>query len=133
MVTERQQRVARLIIENKTLPKPLSGGEIVEKSGYGPGMTSNPSRILESQGVKEALEIAGFNVNAAKTVVSEIMHNPEVDASTRLTAAREVFKVEGSYAPEKQINLNLSVLDVLDDLENINLLNEAGTSIEEDT
>jgi hypothetical protein len=35
------------------------------------------------------------------------MYNPKVDASARLKATDQVFKIHGSYAPEKSINLNI--------------------------
>lgn len=110
MPRTRQKRAARLIIENETLDKKLSDGEIVANSGYGPSMQKNPGVVLNSAGVKEALADYGFNPDNAKQVVAEILLDSETDKNTRLNAAKEVFKVFGEYAPEKKIvgsfNLN---------------------------
>jgi len=102
MGTQRQKKVAELIVKNATLDKPLNGGEILAKTGYAPGVIKNPSDILDSVGVKEELEILGFTESAAKQVVREIMLNTDADNSSRLKATDQVFKVLGSYAPEKR-------------------------------
>lgn len=109
MATLRQRRVAKLIIENATLDNPKTGGEIVESSGYGVSMKKNPQVILNSDGVKEVLEESGFTEDNAKMVVTEILLNKKVKPDTRINAAKEVFKVQGSYAPEKSVNLNIEV------------------------
>jgi hypothetical protein len=46
MPTIKQRRVAKLIIKNSKLDKPLNGGDIVEKSGYGKSMKLYPARII---------------------------------------------------------------------------------------
>lgn len=109
MPTTKQKRVAKLVIENSTMDKPMTGGEIVESSGYGVSMKKNPQVILESDGVKEALVEYGFSEDNAKQVVADIMLNDRVDPSARLKATDQVFKVHGSYAPEKTTSTNLNV------------------------
>ena len=101
--------MAELIVENATLDNPLTGGEIVESSGYGVSMKKNPQVVLNSDGVKETLEEYGFTEGNAKMVVADIMLNEKVDAGARLKATDQVFKVQGSYAPEKSVNLNIEV------------------------
>lgn len=97
MATTKQKRVAKLIIENATLDKPLNGGQMLEKVRYSKGMQIQPSRVLESVGVKEALNDYGFNEDNAKKVVSEIMLNNKERADSRLKATDQVFKVHKSY------------------------------------
>ncbi len=97
MATIKQKRVANLIIENMTLDKPMTGGEIVESSGYGVSMKKNPQVVLESDGVKEELELAGFSLNNAKRVVTEIMLDDKQKAEARLKATDQVFKVHHAY------------------------------------
>lgn len=109
MATTKQKRVAKLIIENTKLDKPLTGGEIVENSGYGVSMKKNAFVVLESEGVKEELEANGFTEENAMKVVQEIMLNTKVEPNARLKATDQVFKVRGTYAPEKKLNLNLDV------------------------
>lgn len=102
MPTVKQKKVARLIIANTKLKKPLNGKEIAVIAGYSKrGVIKTPSRIMESSGVKEELEALGFNEYSAKKVVEEIMLSKTTDASARLKATDQVFKVHGSYAPEK--------------------------------
>lgn len=100
MATERQKKVAKLIVENATLDKPLNKGEILERVRYGK-VSKQPSRVFESQGVKDALEELGFNEHSAMKVVQEIMLSKEADPNARLKATDQVFKVHGSYAPVK--------------------------------
>ena len=102
MSTERQKALARTIVENSTLDKPLNGGEMLEKVGYSPNLVKQPGRIIEADGVQEELERLGFTEYNAKSVVSEILLDSEADKSSRLKAADMVFKVQGSYAPEKK-------------------------------
>src|SRR5258708_3260733 len=102
MATQKQKKVAKLIIDNIKLDKPLNGGEILEKTGYGPGTVKNPGDILNSDGVKEELKVLGFTEVNAKNVVSEIMLSDEAEHRDRLKAADMTFKVHGTYAPEKK-------------------------------
>ena len=107
MVTVRQRRAAKLIIENATLDKPLNAGQIVEKSRYSKSMVIKPSLVLESAGVKDALNEAGFSEDNAKKVVAEILLSPLAKDNDRLKAADMVFDVHGSKAPLKNINVNI--------------------------
>ena len=109
MPTTRQKRVAKLIIENATVDKPKTGGEIVESSGYGVSMKKNPQVVLESDGVKEALNDYGFNEDNAKRVVAEILLDKRVKPDSRLKASDQVFKVHSTYAPEKHTNTNVNI------------------------
>lgn len=113
MATLRQKKVARLIVENATLDKPLNAGQILEKVRYGK-VSKQPSRVFESQGVKKELEILGFTENNAKTVVGKILLNEEADNMSRLNAADKIFKVHGTYAPEKK-EIDAVVVSGIDD------------------
>jgi phage terminase small subunit len=62
---------------------------------------------LAKPSIQNELEILGFNENTAKRVVSEILTDDTIEPQHRLKASEQVFKVQGSYAPEKNINLNL--------------------------
>jgi hypothetical protein len=109
MPTQRQKRVAKLIIENATLDKPLTGGEMLANVSYSAGLQKQPSRILESEGVREALNDYGFSEDNAKRVVAGILNEPKAANKDRLKASELVFKVHGTFAPEKSINLNANV------------------------
>lgn len=70
-------------------------------------MRKNPQVVLESDGVKEELiETYGFDPEIAKQVVGQILVNGEND-TVKLNAADKIFKVHGSYAAEKRVNINL--------------------------
>ncbi len=97
MATVKQKKIAKLIIDNTILDKPLNGGQMLEKVGYSQNLVKQPGRVLESEGVKEALNDYGFNVDNAKKVVSEIMLNEKEKSEARLKATDQVFKVHKSY------------------------------------
>lgn len=102
MATEKQKKVAELIIQNASLDKPLNGGEILEKVGYSEGIQEYPAKVINSEGVQQVLEDYGFTEENAKRVVTEIMLDPLKEPNARLKATDQVFKVRGSYAPEKK-------------------------------
>lgn len=110
MATIKQKRIAKLIVENVTLDKPLNGGQMLAKVGYAKSMhKAKVNDVLESEGVLETLTEYGFTEDNAKRVVGEIMLDPRQKGDTRINAAKEVFKVRGSYAPEKSQALNVNV------------------------
>lgn len=110
MPTQKQVKIAQLIINNAHMDKPLNGGEMLAKVGYSKSMqTAKVNDVLESEGVLEALNDFGFNEKNAKTVVAEILLNGDNDANARLKAADQVFKVHGTYAPEKSIAANITI------------------------
>lgn len=109
--TPRQEKVAGLIIENATLDKPLNAGQILEKAGYNKNISKTPGKVINSRGVQEELEVSGFTEQAAMKVVQEIMNSKDVDPSARLKATDQVFKIRGTYAPEKSIIANIQLSD----------------------
>lgn len=107
--TLRQKRVAKLKVENLNLDKPLTDGEIVERSGFGPSMKKNPHVIMKSKGVLMELKAIGFHEDNAKRVVGEILDDHNNEPKDRLKASELIFKVHGSFAPDKHINVSLQV------------------------
>lgn len=111
MATTKQKKLAKVIIENAVIDSPLNAGQMLEKVGYSKSVAKAKSAdIINSEGVQEALSDYGFNPDNAKMVVAEILLDPETEKNTRISAAKEVFKVFGEYAPEKKLvgtfNLN---------------------------
>lgn len=126
MPTQKQKKIAELLIQNATLDKPLNGGEMLAKVGYSKSMqTAKVNDVLESEGVLEALEDFGFNESNAKKVVSEIMLNEKAESNARLKATDQVFKVVGAYAPEKR-DLNVALGEGLSEDEKKELLGLIG-------
>ena len=108
--TTRQKKLAEVIVENAKLDKPLNNKEMLSKVGYSEGMARSRSKeVIESEGVKQELEILGFTLEAAQSVVSEIMNNGDAKDGDRLKATDQVFKVRGGYAPEKKVALNVNI------------------------
>ena len=109
MATVRQKKAAKAIVENSKLDNPKSTGEVLKSVGYGTGLQNQPKRVLQSEGVQEELHHLGFTEKNAKNVVSEIMLDPKAENHNRLKASEMVFKVHGTFAPEKKAVLNMSV------------------------
>jgi hypothetical protein len=107
--TQKQKKVAAKLVENLTVDNPKSAGEILDNIGYSKAIVKNPKMILESEGVKTELIALGFDPENAKKVVGEILDNEANEPRDRLKAAEQVFKVHGSYAAEKTINLSLQI------------------------
>lgn len=114
MPSLRQRKVAKVIIDSVKKGETPTGIEILKRSNYSKSTSETKSTyVIQSEGVQQALTEAGFSEDGAKKVVQEIMYNPKVDASARLKATDQVFKVHGSYAPEKTVNVNVKA-DVKD-------------------
>lgn len=109
MGTPKQKRVAKRIVENLALDKPETSSAMLENVGYSKSMARHRQKdILESKGVKEELKILGFDEDTAKGVVSDILVGDKTQDKDKLKAADMIFKVHGTYAPEKKVSLNVS-------------------------
>lgn len=110
MSTILQQELAREIIRNTKRPihKRKNKKELVVSSGYDETSADKHSKsIIESKGTTRELKKLGFDTDSAKSVIKDILSR-EIDgklisASDKINASREVFKVLGEYAPEKQV------------------------------
>lgn len=110
MSTLKQKKLAQEIVNNLSKEEPLNKQELVVSSGYSEASAKSSAHlILEQKGVQDELKALGFDEDTAKSVVGNILVDEKVAPKDRLRAASEVFKVHGSYAPEKQINLNVEV------------------------
>jgi len=109
MATTKQKRLARVIVENSMIDKPLNSTQIVEKSGYTGKTLLNPKNVIETEGVQEELTKLGFTEDNAMKVVEQIMNNEDAQDHNRLKATELVFKVKGTFAPEKKAVLHLDV------------------------
>ncbi len=107
MATIRQKKLARALVDNTQVDKPLNKGELVVSVGYSEESgKKKATEILESKGVQNELIALGFTEDKAKETVAEILVAGE-DDNVKLKAADMIFKVQGTYAPEKRLNLNL--------------------------
>lgn len=106
MATFKQQKTAKALVDNLTAKGTKTAGQILEDVGYSKGIQENPQVVIRSDGVKEELYRMGFSEEKARQVVGEILQFGDEDRD-RLKAAEMVFKVYGSYAPDKHINVNV--------------------------
>lgn len=123
MATLRQKKLARAIIDNIQSKDTKTAGESLENTGYSKATAESISgEIIGSKGVQEELIALGFTEYNAKSVVASIMNSEACEPNARLKAADMTFKVHGSYAPEKSINLNATATYNLtpDQIEKIN-------------
>lgn len=107
-----RQRAAARIAANVAMgkaPEIKNNGDIIAAAGYGTGLQTQPSRVLDSVGVHMALEDMGFSEETAKNVVKAILSDSKAMHKDRLKAADMVFKVHGTYAAEKHVNVNVDV------------------------
>lgn len=117
MSTIRQKRLAKAIVDNSLTKKPLGAGQMLENVGYKASVAKHkPKEIIEAEGVKVSLHQLGFDEESAKRVVAEILRFGE-DDNVRIAAAKEIFKVHGSYAAEKVFNLTANA--TVDELKEI--------------
>jgi hypothetical protein len=112
MTTVRQKKVAHEIIKDFQVGNVRSASEVLKSEGYGKSLQNHPKRVLESEGVKDEFNRLGFNEEKAKEVVGLILSSEDEEAKDRLKAADMIFKVFGSYAPEKRVNLNIEEKEV---------------------
>lgn len=83
--------------ENLAGERKETAQEMLENAGYGEGVAKTPSRVIQSRGVQQELRKLGFDPEDAKTVVAEILNTGT--NREKITAAKEIFKVTGQYAP----------------------------------
>lgn len=105
MATIRQKKLAQKIVETAISGEKITAGQMLENVGYAKSVAKHkPSEIIEGAGVQTSLKELGFDEESAKRVVTEILEHGE-DDNVRLGAAKEIFKVFGSYAAEKSFNV----------------------------
>ena len=118
MPTIRQKRLAKEIIENLNRVIPKNKYELLESVSYSKSIAKQPSRILESKGVKEALKEEGITEDKADKVVLKILESPivyeMVTPDNQLRAAQEIYKRLGSYAPEKRLNVAVDINQLIE-------------------
>lgn len=108
MSTLRQKKLARAIVDNIKAKKPKNKQELVVSSGYSVmSAESSAHLIIEQKGVIDALEDFGFSESKAKEVVGRVLTTGKEENQIR--AADMIFKVHGTYAPERRVNLNIDL------------------------
>ena len=115
MARLKQKRLANNIVLNLQEQRWNTLRDLLIASGYATTTALKETKaIIQSQGVQETLVKLGFNENTAKAIIGEILLMGE--EGNRIRAAQEVFKVNGTYAPVKQVGFGVTVTGTIADL-----------------
>lgn len=110
MATIRQKELAKEIIANSRAKQKKNKKELLVSAGYSIiTAEAAPNLIISQKGVQKELKNLGFTEEGAKNVVEEILYDKSVEPSDRLKASDMIFKVHGTYAPEKRINASVDI------------------------
>lgn len=112
MPTIKQSNLADEIVKNSSVPieKQKNAQQLLESAGYKTKTArASAKRTIKQKGVQERLEVLGFDADSAKQVVADIMNNKRVNPIARLKATDQIFKVVGSYAPEKRATVTYTI------------------------
>ena len=113
MATIRQKNLVNNIVSNIQKQRWKTLKDLLIASGFSlTSATQNTKAIIQSKGVQNQLVSIGFNEDVAKAVVSEILLLGS--ENNRLRAAQEIFKVSGTYAPEKSFVITGDVTTLID-------------------
>ncbi len=109
MSTRLQKKLAKAIVEDAKNKRPTVAKDLLESIGYSKATAKGIAKdIIEAPGVVKELNELGFSEDGAKKVVAKILYSESAKDHDKLDAADKIFKVHGSYAPDKHINLNLN-------------------------
>lgn len=97
------------IRQKKAFAKTLENGGVVSsamlEADYSPAMAKNPQKLTESLGWQELMKIYLPDDKLARKH-EQLLEDDE--ANVQVKALDMAYKLKGSYAPEKSVNLNLS-------------------------
>ena len=127
--TLRQRKVAKTIVDAIRSGETPTGKAVLKSANYAQSVIDTHStKIIESEGVQKALKDYGFTEDNAKKVVASILLSKKSRDENKLKASEQIFKVHGSYAPEKNLNINVnSSMRELSDEELEKLANSGNT------
>jgi hypothetical protein len=112
--TIKQMKLGRELAKDlKSLKKPRNKMQLMVASGYSETHARHSPHVVFKQpgtinAINVALEQEGFTTENAKRVVQNILNQAHAENKDRLKAAELIFKVEGAYAAEKSINLDVT-------------------------
>lgn len=110
MPTLKQRKLAEEIVKEAKGKRIRNAGKLLEDIGYAKSTSEAiPGKIIASEGVREALNDLGFSEDGAKKVVASILYSAKSKDHDKLDAADKIFKVHGSYAPDRHLNVNVEV------------------------
>jgi len=100
------KHLAHVIADNAFASIKKTGYEMLESVGMAKVTAKNQlKRTLGAKGVQKELALIGFTAFQAKSIIGQIVKQPLdrmlVTPENQISAAREIFKVIGEYAPDK--------------------------------
>ena len=123
-VWKKKKRVGKNYLTKKLAQEVAYGDstsfrQALEKVGYAKTYVNHKgNQIKNSPALLKELEAIGFTEEAAKARVAGIMNSPivyeMVTPDNQLRAADMAFKVFGTYAPEKNVNISASLSDLIE-------------------
>ena len=131
MATQRQKKLAKAIVENAVAEKPKTAQALLENVGYATNTAEVKSKeIIESKGVQDEIKTLAaqipddllverhlellnkrevYKIGHGEDTEYEMSDQPETAAVSK--GLEMAYKLKGSYAPEKSLTLNVSVID----------------------
>lgn len=119
MATLRQKKLANALVNNLKAKKPVNKQTLVASVGYSEmSADKKATEIIDSKGVQETLKSLGFHSDNAKRVIGQILNKEYAEDKDRLKAGELVLKVNGDFAPEKNITLSVSTDELKEAIQN---------------
>jgi len=114
MGTLRQKKLAKRIAQNLSGEIHETAGEMLANVGYSKSVAkAKPQEIIDSEGVKEELEILGISIAEADEVVRRILHTSQKEEN-QLKAAEQIYKRLGAYKDTEkgapQLNVGVIIM-----------------------
>lgn len=110
MPTIRQKKAAEVFVDKMKSGEIPTAGEVLKTSDYSEWVQKKPSIVFDSDGFKEALNHLGFSEEAADLTIAKILRTGKEE--NKIKAAQEIYKRQGSYAPEKSIQANTTLDEI---------------------
>lgn len=107
IVTARQRKAARAVIENLRSTKPRSHKQVLSSVGYGTGLQDQPQRVLGSEGFKQAVREMGLTEDLiVSSLTKDIKKKPQNRlGELRLGAEILGMKQDESLPPPRSGNV----------------------------
>ena len=101
--TRKQKDTAKAVIENRG----ISSAEAMRKAGYSEATIKNPSQIMESEGVKDALAEYGLTEELIASSLVEDIQEKKKNRLDELRFGAELLKMTGSNGPAVAVQVNI--------------------------
>lgn len=87
----RQRKAAQAVVKNLTIDTPKPLGEVLRSVGYGTGLQSQPNRVIESAGFKQALREMGLTEELITTSLVEDIEKKKQNRVQEMKLGAEIL------------------------------------------